>query len=119
MAFIDQHRPCYRVESICAQLTELGCPIAPRTYRSWKTRSPARRTVTDAHVLDAIRATDGHPERLYGRRKMRAHLRRQGIALAACTVRRLMRDEHRNGVLRGGSHRTTIPEGWHPGRRPA
>jgi putative transposase len=58
--------------------------------------------------VDAMRATDGQPEALYGRRKMTSHLRRQGHPVAGCTVDRLMRDEHRNGARRGGAHRTTI-----------
>jgi putative transposase len=88
MTFIDQHRPHCRVESICAALSELGCQIAPRTYRSWKTRPPAARTVSDAHLTDALRATIGAPESLYGRRKMTALLRRQGHRVAASTVDR-------------------------------
>ena len=71
MAFIDQHRPLYRVESICAALTELGCQVAPRTYRSWKTRPPSRRTRTDALVTDALRATAGEPEGHVGRVRLR------------------------------------------------
>ena len=31
------------------------------------------------------------PEELYGRRKMTAHLRREGLVVAFCTVDRLMR----------------------------
>jgi putative transposase len=89
MRFIDQHRPLYRVESICAALTSLGCQVAPRTYRSSRARPPAARTLTDAQLADALRATADQPERLYGRRKMTAYLRRQGHQLA-CTVDRLM-----------------------------
>ena len=109
MTFIDQQRPHYRVESICAALTELGCQIAPRTYRSWKTRAVAGRTVTDAIITDRLRDTIGEHEGLYGRRKMVAHLRREGLAVAECTVDRLMRDEGLSGILRGRVHRTTIP----------
>jgi putative transposase len=100
MRFIDQYRPLHRVESICAALSSLGCQVAPRTYRSWRARPPAARTLTDAHLTDALRATACQPERLYGRRKMTALLRRQGHQVAACTVDRLMRDEHMSGVLR-------------------
>lgn len=48
------------------------------------------------------------PEGMYGRRKMIAHLRRQGRRVAVCTVDRLMRDEGLSGLVRGGKHRTTI-----------
>lgn len=99
----------FRVESICRVLSEHGVQVAPRTYRNWKTATPSDRTVTDAELTDALRATVGTPEGMYGRRKMAAHLRRQGYRVAGCTVDRLMRDEGLSGVVRGRKHRTTIP----------
>jgi putative transposase len=99
----------FRVESVCRVLTEHGVQVAPRTYRNWKTAAPSARTVTDAELTDALRATVGTPEGMYGRRKMTAYLRRQGYRVAGCTVDRLMRDEGLSGVVRGRRHRTTIP----------
>ena len=107
--FIDEMRARnFRVESVCRVLTEHGVQVAPRTYRSWKSSMPSARTVSDAHLTDALRATVGTPEGMYGRRKMTAYLRRQGHRVAGCTVDRLMRDEGLSGVVRGGKHRTTI-----------
>jgi putative transposase len=40
---------------------------------------------------------------------MTAHLRRQGLRVAGCTVDRLMRDEGLSGVVRGRKRRTAIP----------
>jgi putative transposase len=99
----------FRVESVCRVLSEHGVQVAPRTYRNWKTSMPSARTVHDAHLTDALRATVGTPEGMYGRRKMTAYLRRQGHRVARCTVDRLMRDEGLSGVVRGRWHRTTIP----------
>jgi len=98
----------YRVESICRVLTAQDVQVAPRTYRNWKTASPSDRALADAYLTDALRATINTPEGMYGRRKMTAHLRRQGHRVAACTVDRLMRDEGLSGLVRGGKHRTTI-----------
>ena len=95
----------FRVESVCRVLTEHGVQVAPRTYRSWKSSMPSARTVSDAHLTDALRATVGTPEGMYGRRKMTAYLRRQGHRVAGCTVDRLMRDEGLSGVIRGRKHR--------------
>jgi hypothetical protein len=67
-------------------LTEHGVQVAPRTYRNWKTAAPSARTVTDARLTDALRATVDTPEGMYGRRKMTAYLRRQGHRVAGCTV---------------------------------
>lgn len=72
-------------------------------------RSVAARTVSDEVVIDALLATRGTPEGLYGRRKMTVHLRRRGLVVAQCTVDRLMRDPGMNGVRRGKKLRTTIP----------
>lgn len=93
MGFIDTVRAeGHAVESICQVLREQGCPVAARTYRSWKQpdRRVADRTVTDAMVVDMIRGfawrpdlKSGEPkltaEGLYGRRKMTALLRRAGF----------------------------------------
>jgi putative transposase len=100
----------FAVESVCAVLREQGCQIAARTYRAWRAgRPPAARLHSDAVVIDALRATAGQPESLYGRRKMTAYLRRHGHQVAHCTVDRLMRAEGMNGVLRRKSVRTTVP----------
>ena len=112
MAFIDDMRVRgHAVESICAELSAAGCQVAARTYRSWKqpTQAVAERAWSDAVIIDALLATRGTPEQLYGRRKMTHHLRRQGHQVAFCTVDRLMRDLAMTGVRRGKGVRTTIP----------
>lgn len=50
------------------------------------------------------------PESLYGAAKMWAHLRRQGIPVARCTVERLMRANGWQGVRRVKKVRTTIAD---------
>ncbi|MGF7122737.1 hypothetical protein J2X34_003161 [Rhodococcus sp. BE178] len=107
-----------RVESICAVLTERGVKVAPRTYRNWKTAQPSERTVTDAHLTNALLRTADTAEGRYGRRKMTAYLRRNGHQVAACTVDRLMSDEGLSGIVRGRRHRTTIRGGKNSRRAP-
>lgn len=123
MGFIDTMRAQgHAVESICRVLREQDYQIAARTYRSWKTgaRSVAARTITDAHVVDAVRdiawTLDQHgrrrltPEGLYGRRKMAAYVRRTVIADASFgSVDRAMRSLGLAGVRRDKGVRTTIP----------
>jgi transposase InsO family protein len=117
MAFIDTMRARgFAVESVCAVLQGQGVQVAARTYRAWKQpgRSIAARTISDAMVVDALRdartTPDGRPraESLYGRRKMTALLRRRGLAVAHCTVDRLMRQLGMAGVRRGRTPRTTV-----------
>jgi putative transposase len=112
MAFIDDMRSQgHAVESTCRVLIEHGCPVAARTYRSWRRapRAIAARTMSDAVVVDALLATRNTPEALYGRRKMTHLMRRRGLNVAFCTVDRLMRDLGMSGVRRGKRPRTTIP----------
>jgi transposase InsO family protein len=118
MGFIDQQRARgVAVESVCAVLREQGVQVAARTYRAWKQpgRAVANRIVSDAVVVDALRdarvGPDGRPtpESLYGRRKMTALLRRRGLAVAHCTVDRLMREHGMSGARRGKTPRTTTP----------
>ncbi len=123
MGFIDTMRAeGHAVESICRVLREQGCQIAARTYRSWKGagRVVAARTVSDAHVVHAVRniawTTDQQgrrklaPEGLYGRRKMTAYLRRTSMPeVSAGSVDRAMKALGINGVRRDKGVRTTIP----------
>jgi hypothetical protein len=56
MGFIDTMRAeGHAVESICRVLREQGCQVAARTYRAWRSRRPAARTIGDAQVADAVR----------------------------------------------------------------
>ena len=97
----------FRVESVCRVLSEHGVQVAPRTYCNWKTAAPSARTVTDAQLTDALRATVGTPEGMYGRRKMTAYLRRRGHRWLARGYRKGHRHGHHgaeDGVVAPGSH---------------
>ncbi len=116
--FIDEMRAVgYAVESICTVLRGQGVQVAARTYRAWKKRLPALRTLEDAKITDVLRALKAkdakglpRPEIIYWLRKMTAWLRRNGFPEASKhTVDRLMRDERMNGLVRGRKTRTTIP----------
>jgi putative transposase len=120
MGFIDAQRgQGFAVESICRVLSEQGCKVAARSYRAWKTRPPALRTITDAMVVDKVaslawtRDRQGRrrlaPEGLYGRRKMTALVRRQLPDASPGSVDRAMRLLGLSGVRRGKPVRTTIP----------
>jgi putative transposase len=65
-------------------------------------------------VLAGYYTPDEHgrlrPESLYGSLKMWAHLNREGIEVARCTVERLMRLNGWAGVTRRAQPRTTIPD---------
>lgn len=70
LGFIDTMRSKgYAVESICGVLREQGCQIAARTYRDGGPDAPAAKTISDAHVLDAVQ-TAAWTTNVHGRRKM-------------------------------------------------
>ena len=113
-AFIAEHRARFGVASICRVLSEHGCQIAPRTFYAWLTRPPSARALWDTVITEVLAGfyepdENGRrkPEALYGATKMWAHLQRQGIAVARCTVERLMRQLGLCGVVRGKVVKTT------------
>jgi putative transposase len=106
-AFIDAEREAYGVESICNLL-----PIAPSTYY-WhrdRHRHPARRSARakrDEGLREAIQRIWNDNYQVYGPRKVWEQLKREGVAVARCTVRRLMRAMGLQGAVRGRAWVTT------------
>ena len=110
IAFIDDHREAYGVEPICKVL-----PIAPSTYRDHvaRRREPARRSARarrDAGLKVEVRRVFADNFRVYGVRKVWHQLRREGFAVARCTVARLMRELGLQGAIRGKPVRTTVSD---------
>lgn len=108
LAFIDAHRAECGVEPICRELQ-----IAPSMYYEQKARQrdPSRlpaRVQRDAELTGSIRRVWQENFRAYGVRKVWRQLKRKGIAVARCTVERLMRREGLSGVVRARRTRTTI-----------
>jgi putative transposase len=98
-------------------LTEHGVKIAPRTYYAWASRAPSKRSLWETTITEVLAGyyepgehAGRKPEALYGSLKMWAHLRRQGIEVARCTVERLMRANHWQGVRRVTRVRTTVAD---------
>lgn len=116
-AFIAEHRARFGVAPICRVLTEHGCQIAPRTFYAWASRAPSKRVLSDlalTGVLAGYYESDERgkrrPECLYGSLKMWAHLNREGIQVAKCTVERLMKINGWEGVRRVKKIRTTVAD---------
>jgi transposase InsO family protein len=109
--FIDAHRATFGVEPICAVL-----PIAPSRYYELKARErePHRRPARvrrDEQLGEQIRRVWHENRAVYGVRKVWNQLKREGLAVARCTVARLMRRLGLAGVVRGRTVTvTTIPD---------
>ena len=110
VSFIDAHRECHGVESICRQL-----PIAPSTYYETKSRQADAsrlppRTQRDMELMAEIRRVHEENFRVYGAKKIWQQLNREDWDVARCTVERLMARMGLYGAMRGGKkYRTTIP----------
>jgi len=105
--FIEAHRKTFGVEPICAVL-----PIAPSRYYQLKARErdPHRRPARarrDEWLSEHIRCVGQENRAVYGVRKVRNQLKREGQAVARCTVTRLMRRLGLAGVVRGRTFKVT------------
>ena len=116
-AFIAEHRARFGVASICRVLSEHGCRIAPRSFYAWVKRPLSARALWDIVITEILAGyyepdDQGRkrPESLYGSVKMWAHLNREGIIVAKCTVERLMRIHGWQGVRRLKRVRTTVSD---------
>ena len=113
IAFIDEHKDHrtdgvrWGIEPICRQL-----PMAPSVYHEAKAceRNPERRSTRrkrDQELKVEIRRVFSENFGVYGVRKVWIQLNREGIRVAKCTVRRLMRELGLRGAVRGRAFKTT------------
>ncbi len=107
VTFIDAQRETYGVEPISAVV-----PIAPSTYyahKAWQANPRLRsgRAQRDAWLKDQIRRVRDENFAVYGAYKVWRQLNREGIAVARCTVERLMRELGLRGAVRGRAFTTT------------
>jgi putative transposase len=108
MSFIDSYRKELGIEPICRELA-----VAPSSYYEHAARlaDPGKRsarTRRDDEVKLEIRRVHEDSSGLYGTRKVWHQLRREGRAVAKCTVERLMRIMGLAGVRRGKTTITTV-----------
>ena len=112
--FIDQHRERFGVEPICKWLR-----IAPSAYwrHAARQRDPALRSARsrrDEFLIPHIQQVWDANLRVYGADKVWKQLQREGVAVARCTVERLMRRLGLRGVRRGKVVRTTFSDSAAP-----
>lgn len=115
--FITEHKDRFGVVPICRALAVKDVQVAPRTYYAHLKRAPSKRSLWDTAITEILAGIyvpgpDGRrpPECLYGSAKMWAHLNRQGIEVAKCTVERLMRANGWAGARRTRKVVTTISD---------
>ena len=109
-AYIDRYRDTYGVEPICKVLQ-----IAPSCYwrHAAQMREPALRCDRAKHddeLIPQIQRVWHANMQVYGADKVWKQMNREGIAVARCTIERLMRRLGLRGVRRGKVVRTTTPD---------
>ena len=107
VSFIDDHRAEYGVEPICDVL-----PIAPSTYYARRAQAEdpslqSPRAQRDAWLCGEVRRVWEANFQVYGARKVWKQLQREGIAVARCTVARLMGEMGLSGAIRGRRFQVT------------
>jgi putative transposase len=105
ITYIHAHKDRYGVEPICRVL-----PIALSTYYHATRRPASARALRDTQLRTEIARVHAEHFGVYGARKVWRQLHREGIAVARCTVERLMRELGLGGVRRGKARRTTTPD---------
>jgi putative transposase len=102
---VTSHRDRFGVEPILRALE-----IAPSTYYCAVSRPPSQRKVRDTELQGHIARVFEDNYGVYGARKVWRQLNREGIAVARCTVERLMAQMGLAGRVRGRRRRTTIAD---------
>ena len=107
---VDHHRDTFGVEPLCKVLQ-----IAPSGYR--RHAAPLRdaskrcaRAGRDESRQPVIKRVWESNMQVYGVPKVWKQMNREGIAVARCTVGRLVKLQGLRGTVRGKRIRTTIPD---------
>lgn len=113
--FVEENKDRFGVVPICRALSAHGMKIAPRTYWAHRSAVPSKRRLWDMAVTEILagiyepdECSRRTPESLYGTVKMWAHLNREGVPVAKCTVERLKRAQGWRGATRARRVRTTV-----------
>ena len=112
MRYIDARKGRWGVEPICRALQ-----FAPSTYYDAKSRPPSARSQRDALLKpEILRVHRSNCDGVYGAKKIWKQLKREGVDVANCTVRRLMRAEGLSGARRGRLFKVTTVADEHQHR---
>ena len=112
MRYIDARKGRWGVEPICRALQ-----FAPSTYYDTASRPPSARHVRDELLKpEILRVHQSNCDGVYGAKKIWKQLHREGITVANCTVRRLMKAEGLSGARRGRAFKVTTVADEHQHR---
>lgn len=93
----------YPITMLCRMLE-----VSPSGFYAWCKRPPSARRQADMMLGDRIEALYRQSRSTYGRPRLHADLRDEGIAISGKRLARLMRERHIHGVSRRKGTITTI-----------
>ena len=100
--FIEQYRKQFPIKALCRMME-----VSTSGYYEWRARPESARKRANRRLLLQIRAVHLRSRKRYGRRRVHAQLRQEGILCSLGRVARLMRVAGLRGRRRRGFRTTT------------
>lgn len=100
--FVHQHAQQFPITALCRMLA-----VSASGYYAWRTRPESPRTRHNRLLATQIKAVHTRSRRTYGRRRIHAQLRREGVVCSRNRVARLMHQEGLCGLRRRSFKATT------------
>jgi putative transposase len=82
--------------------------VSKNGYYAWARREPSKRKLFDIHLGDRIEALHCQPRCTYGRPRIQAELRDDGVCVSDKRTARLMRERSLRGACWRKAFKTTI-----------
>lgn len=101
--FVKSYHANYSVTTLCRVLD-----VSPSGYYSWLNRMPSKRRQRDILLGDRIEVLHRKSRSNYGRPRLQADLRDEGLRVSDRRVARLMRERNIQGATRRKGFTTTI-----------
>ena len=108
--FIDQCRKQFPIKALCRMMQ-----VSTSGYYEWRARPESARKQANRRLILQIRAVHLRSRKSYGRRRVHAQLRQEGIICSLGRVARLMRAAGLRGCRRRGFRATTDSRHTLPG----
>ncbi len=101
-AFIEEQRTQHCVRRMCHLLE-----VSRAGYYEWRSRLPSTRALADDELRDRVLQAHAKSRKTYGRPRIHAELKEQGVRIGAKRVARLMKSSGITGLSRRRSCKTT------------
>jgi putative transposase len=90
VAFIDEFKQVFGIEPICRVLSGHGMKIATSTYYAAANRRPSARALEDEELKTQVSRVPAGDHGVYGIQKVWRQPQREDVAVARCTLARLL-----------------------------